>query len=164
LRRLDLGLRTADALNIAIAQRIRAALPTFDQKLAASARVLGIPVVAAWSDKELTAMPRLSVNLNIKNPVPRTRTFCWSAQRGAPHFERNFGGENGFEPEMVLPQELQNLMFRMLRKAINATQGTTKIKTWAGAPVIQVNARSNIEVKIMKGGKTFRFRATFLLR
>lgn len=47
LRRLDLGLRTADALNIAIAERIRAALPTFDQKLAASARVLGIPVVAA---------------------------------------------------------------------------------------------------------------------
>jgi predicted nucleic acid-binding protein len=46
LRRLDLGLRTADALNIAIAQRIQAALATFDQKMAASARVLGIPVVA----------------------------------------------------------------------------------------------------------------------
>lgn len=46
LRRLDLGLRTADALNIAIAQRIRAGLATFDQKMAASARVLGIPVVA----------------------------------------------------------------------------------------------------------------------
>ena len=47
LRRLDLSLRTADALNIAIAQRIRAALATFDQKMAASARVLGIPVVEA---------------------------------------------------------------------------------------------------------------------
>ena len=46
LRRLDFGLRTADALNIAIAQRIQAALATFDQKMAASARVLGIPVVA----------------------------------------------------------------------------------------------------------------------
>jgi predicted nucleic acid-binding protein len=47
LRRLDLSLRTADALNIAIAQRIRAALVTFDQRMAASARVLGIPVVGA---------------------------------------------------------------------------------------------------------------------
>ena len=47
LRRLDLGLRTADALNIAIAQRVRAALATFDQRMASSARVLGIPVVAA---------------------------------------------------------------------------------------------------------------------
>ena len=47
LRRLDLTLRTADALNIAIAQQIRAALVTFDQRMAANARMLGIPVVAA---------------------------------------------------------------------------------------------------------------------
>ena len=47
LRRLDLSLRTADALNIAIAQRIRAALVTFDQRMAASARALGVQVVAA---------------------------------------------------------------------------------------------------------------------
>ena len=47
LRRLDLGPRTADALNIAIAQRVRAALATFDQTMASSAGVLGIPVVAA---------------------------------------------------------------------------------------------------------------------
>ncbi len=47
LRRLDLSLRTADALNIAIAQRIRASLVTFDERMAASARVLGIHVVEA---------------------------------------------------------------------------------------------------------------------
>jgi uncharacterized protein len=47
LRRLDLTLRTADALNIAIAQRISAGLVTFDTKMAANARVLGVPVVAA---------------------------------------------------------------------------------------------------------------------
>ena len=47
LRRLDLGLRTADALNIAIAQRMRAALITFDERMASSARVLGLSVVAA---------------------------------------------------------------------------------------------------------------------
>jgi len=38
LRRLDLSLRTVNALNIAIAQRIRAALVTFDQRMTASAR------------------------------------------------------------------------------------------------------------------------------
>lgn len=37
LRRLDLAIRTPDALNIAITQRIGAALATFDQKMAASA-------------------------------------------------------------------------------------------------------------------------------
>jgi predicted nucleic acid-binding protein len=47
LRRLDLNLRTADAVNIAIARRLDAALVTFDEKMAASARVLGTPVVAA---------------------------------------------------------------------------------------------------------------------
>ncbi|HJS87018.1 MAG TPA: type II toxin-antitoxin system VapC family toxin [Acetobacteraceae bacterium] len=41
LRRLDLTLRTPDALNIAIAQRIGATLATFDKRMAASARALG---------------------------------------------------------------------------------------------------------------------------
>ena len=44
LRRLDLNLRTADAINIAIAQRAAAALFTFDEKMASSARLLGTPV------------------------------------------------------------------------------------------------------------------------
>jgi predicted nucleic acid-binding protein len=44
LRRLDLPLRTADALNIAIAQRIGATLMTFDEKMAASARALSVDV------------------------------------------------------------------------------------------------------------------------
>jgi predicted nucleic acid-binding protein len=44
LRRLDLPLRTADALNIAIVQRIGATLMTFDEKMAASARALGVGV------------------------------------------------------------------------------------------------------------------------
>lgn len=44
LRRLDLTLRTPDALHIAIAQRAGATLVTFDQKMAASARMLGTPV------------------------------------------------------------------------------------------------------------------------
>jgi uncharacterized protein len=47
LRRLDLNLRTADALNIAIAQRVGAALLTFDEKMAASARKLRTPMEAA---------------------------------------------------------------------------------------------------------------------
>ncbi len=47
LRRLDLGLRTGDALHIAIARRIGAPLATFDQKMAAGARAVGVPVVAA---------------------------------------------------------------------------------------------------------------------
>jgi predicted nucleic acid-binding protein len=47
LRRLDLTLRTADALNIAIAQRVRASLATFDRSMAASARALGVPLFAA---------------------------------------------------------------------------------------------------------------------
>ena len=45
LRRLDLTLRTPDALHIAIAQRLAAELMTFDQKMAASARSLGTVVV-----------------------------------------------------------------------------------------------------------------------
>jgi uncharacterized protein len=43
LRRLDLSLRTGDAIHIAIAQRLGAALATFDAKMAASARALGLP-------------------------------------------------------------------------------------------------------------------------
>jgi predicted nucleic acid-binding protein len=47
LRRLDLTLRTADALNIAIAQRMDATLMTFDEKMAVAARALGVDVAAA---------------------------------------------------------------------------------------------------------------------
>jgi uncharacterized protein len=47
LRRLDLPLRTADAVNIAIARRIGATLMTFDEKMAASAKALGVVVAAA---------------------------------------------------------------------------------------------------------------------
>jgi predicted nucleic acid-binding protein len=41
LRRLDLTLRTQDALHIAIAQRVGAALFTFDQQMTSAARALG---------------------------------------------------------------------------------------------------------------------------
>jgi predicted nucleic acid-binding protein len=44
LRRLDLPLRTPDAVHIAIAQRVGAILVTFDRQMAASARTLGSPV------------------------------------------------------------------------------------------------------------------------
>jgi predicted nucleic acid-binding protein len=44
LRRLDLTLCTPDALHVAIIQRIGAELFTFDEKMAASARALGIAV------------------------------------------------------------------------------------------------------------------------
>jgi uncharacterized protein len=47
IRRLDLTLRTADAINIAIAQRIGATLATFDVKMSESARAVGVPVAAA---------------------------------------------------------------------------------------------------------------------
>jgi uncharacterized protein len=47
LRRLDLPLRTADAVNIAVARRIGATLMTFDEKMAASAKALGVGVAAA---------------------------------------------------------------------------------------------------------------------
>ncbi len=46
LRRLDLPLRTPDALNIAIAQRLGAAVATFDTKMAAAARALGLATPA----------------------------------------------------------------------------------------------------------------------
>ncbi len=44
LRRLDLPLRTPDAIHIAIAQRLGATLVTFDRRMAASAGALGAPV------------------------------------------------------------------------------------------------------------------------
>lgn len=44
LRRLDLTLRTPDALNIAIAQRMAAVLATFDKKMVECAEALGVPV------------------------------------------------------------------------------------------------------------------------
>jgi predicted nucleic acid-binding protein len=44
LRRLDLPLRTPDAIHIAIAQRVGATLVTFDRQMAASARALGTAV------------------------------------------------------------------------------------------------------------------------
>jgi uncharacterized protein len=45
LRRLDLPLRTPDALHNSIARRLEIPLVTFDAKMAASARQLGIEVV-----------------------------------------------------------------------------------------------------------------------
>ena len=45
LRRLDLNLRTPDAIYLAIAQRLGAELATFDIRMADCARQLGIPVV-----------------------------------------------------------------------------------------------------------------------
>jgi predicted nucleic acid-binding protein len=44
IRRFDLGLRTPDALHIAIAQRMGAKLLTFDAKMAAAAAALGVDV------------------------------------------------------------------------------------------------------------------------
>jgi uncharacterized protein len=45
VRRLDLVLRTPDAINIAVAQRCSASLLTFDDKQAAAARSLGLDVI-----------------------------------------------------------------------------------------------------------------------
>jgi len=42
MRRLDLPLRTGDAVNIAIAQRVQADLMTFDHQMLSSARILGM--------------------------------------------------------------------------------------------------------------------------
>jgi predicted nucleic acid-binding protein len=44
LRRLDLPLRTLDALHIAITQRLGATLVTFDRRMADSARALSVAV------------------------------------------------------------------------------------------------------------------------
>ncbi len=46
LRRLGITLRTPDALTIALCRRVSATLATFDDKMAAVARTLGLPVVA----------------------------------------------------------------------------------------------------------------------
>ncbi len=46
LRRLDLNLRTPDAIHIAIVQRLGAELATFDVRMADCARALGTPVIA----------------------------------------------------------------------------------------------------------------------
>ncbi len=45
VRRLDLGLRAPDAVNISIAQRCEAHLLTFDEKMARSAKSLGLTVI-----------------------------------------------------------------------------------------------------------------------
>jgi predicted nucleic acid-binding protein len=47
LRRLEVNLRTPDAINIAIAQRVGATLVTFDTRMADSARALGCEVAPA---------------------------------------------------------------------------------------------------------------------
>jgi len=47
VRRLDLTLRAPDAINIAIARRVGAALATFDRKMAEAAAALGVTVAAA---------------------------------------------------------------------------------------------------------------------
>lgn len=44
IRRLDLNIRTPDAINLAIALRLAASVATFDQRMAESARILGIAV------------------------------------------------------------------------------------------------------------------------
>ena len=46
LRRLDVNLRTPDAIHTAIARRLEATLVTFDRSMAAGARALGITVAA----------------------------------------------------------------------------------------------------------------------
>ena len=47
LRRLDLNLRTPDAINIAIADRLNTTLATFDEGMATAARALGVQVAPA---------------------------------------------------------------------------------------------------------------------
>ena len=47
IRRLDMNLRTPDAINIAIAHRVGASLATFDSAMASNARTLGVAVAAA---------------------------------------------------------------------------------------------------------------------
>jgi uncharacterized protein len=47
LRRFDLPLQTPDSIHIAIAQRLGATLVTFDRRMAAAARVLGLTVAGA---------------------------------------------------------------------------------------------------------------------
>jgi predicted nucleic acid-binding protein len=47
LRRLDLPLRTPDALHIAIAERHRASLATFDRQMTEAAKAVGLTVAPA---------------------------------------------------------------------------------------------------------------------
>ena len=47
LRRFDLGLRTPDALHIAVAQRLRCELISFDDRMIAAARILGLSIAGA---------------------------------------------------------------------------------------------------------------------
>jgi uncharacterized protein len=51
IRRLDLNLRAPDAINIAIADRIGAALATFDDRMAAAARALEVAVAAVYTGR-----------------------------------------------------------------------------------------------------------------
>jgi hypothetical protein len=81
--------------------------------------------------------------------------------RGAPHFEQTLGG---CELLTVLPQESQNLVFRIFWKVVNATANTARTKKETGAPVLQSVARKIIPLKIMNDGAIFRFKAAFLLK
>ena len=47
LRRLDPPLRTPDAIHIGVALRLGAVLATFDARMAASARSLGVPLAVS---------------------------------------------------------------------------------------------------------------------
>ncbi len=47
LRRTDISLRAPDAINIAIVQRLRATLATFDERMARDARALGVAIAEA---------------------------------------------------------------------------------------------------------------------
>jgi uncharacterized protein len=47
LRRLDLNLRTPDALHLAITQRVGAELATLDARMAAAAQAIGLPLAPA---------------------------------------------------------------------------------------------------------------------
>jgi predicted nucleic acid-binding protein len=47
LKRLDLTLRAPDAINIALSQRLDAAIVTFDKMMARAVRIVGATVVAA---------------------------------------------------------------------------------------------------------------------
>jgi predicted nucleic acid-binding protein len=44
LRQLELKLRAPDAIHLAVAQRLKVAIATFDQPMAKAAHMLGIPV------------------------------------------------------------------------------------------------------------------------
>jgi predicted nucleic acid-binding protein len=46
IRRLDLNLRAPDAINLAIALRLGAALATFDRRMTENARTLGLAISA----------------------------------------------------------------------------------------------------------------------